>query len=402
MVESIEQTLPGPATYVPEPFDGLPPIFGEDEPGQRRRFTRHRPTGSPRRRKSKDDADEPRDEDASVDAEPAVAPIPAPAPPVVVVPEPAPVPVALPPVVLVPEPAPVPVALPPVVLVPEPAPVPVPLPPVVLVPEPAPVPAPAPPPAAQSVPLPAPLPAQLPRSRRARSAAPKPPAHVASPRSVVRVADDPGLPSYVPEPFDPRDVANLAARVTAPTGIIYPAKRRRFGVLEALLLAAVLVTGFFTWRQLGKDSTTHSAAKTTVLYSSHAAHFAARFPNAPIELAEHKKLGSRSLTLHGAGDQSSKLLIESLDIWPGVPKSQIRAGLKAFGQIMARESSLTLKSQRPATFRGHPAQVGQFWTMDGTPFTVVVVFYSGRRCYLLGGPTGATFDALKKSFAPVA
>jgi hypothetical protein len=216
------------------------------------------------------------------------------------------------------------------------------------------------------------------------------------------MADYPGLRTYDPDPFDPRETANLATRVTAPIGMIYPTKRRnRSGTSAAFLLVALLVAGFFAWRQFG-DSTAKDAASPQFLYRSRTAHFVASFPNAATEVTLKTKFRGGSVTVHAAGDQTSKLGVETLQFSSAVGQRQIRTSLRILVRDLEDGPSLTLKSQRPTVFRGHPAQAGQFWAMDGTPFSALAIYYNSRRFYILIGPTGDTFDAMRTSFVPLA
>ncbi|MDT7551301.1 MAG: hypothetical protein QOE84_3695, partial [Actinomycetota bacterium] len=154
MGESIEQTLPGPATYVPEPFAGLPTVFSDADSASRGKFALHRPRAG-RRRTPKPETPEPPFEDVVRAETPESLPVAeAPAAPVPMpMPVPDPVPVAVTEVPPPPPPAPPPPPPAPPPHLPPPTPVHVPV-SIAQVVELAPAPPAPPPPAPVHVPLP--------------------------------------------------------------------------------------------------------------------------------------------------------------------------------------------------------------------------------------------------------
>jgi hypothetical protein len=343
--------------------------------------------------------------------------------PVAVMPEPEPEPeivLAAPepePVAVMPEPEPEPeiVLAPPepepVAVMPEPEPEPVvempePVPPVTIV-EPAPPVVVAPAPAVQ-----APRPAPSPKAPAASSRFPRFPARPADTQSAparqalaVPILPPPGLVTYVPDPFEPTQQDGSRGPVTVDGvlrlghAVVLP-QQRRSGARAAvvLLLVAFLGAGFFAWRQLRHDGASAAATTPTVAYRSKLGHFAARFPSMPTEFTSRDRIGKNRLTIRAAGDSTARVVVESIDVAPSLPKAEVGRAGRDLIRGLADQSSLTLKSQRRTTFRGHSAQVAQFWAMDGTPITVLATAYSGRQLFVIMGPTGEGFAALEKSF----
>jgi hypothetical protein len=176
-------------------------------------------------------------------------------------------------------------------------------------------------------------------------------------------------------------------------GVVYPKQRTGRGVWVALLLIVAAVAGFIGWRVVHPGARSQSG----VAYTSAAGHFSARFPAQPVEMSRSERDGATRLTMHLAvvvGQGSvGEMRIDG-------PVGKHAAALAQRMAASVGSNQITLSSVKHLTFHGMPAIQGNYLQADtGELATVLIASRSKRTMYLVLGLTGATFDALKESFA---
>jgi hypothetical protein len=227
-----------------------------------------------------------------------------------------------------------------------------------------------------------------------------------APRRFTDVGPAPA--TYVPEPYDPRDAGtpdapaahidgSTLALLMAQHGAVYPAQRRGRGGVVTLLVVLALAAGFFGWRTLrGSDS----GSARHVAYTSAAGHFRAQFPEQPSEVSIVQRLGRNTLSVHGAGVPQQLAVLEA-DIAGPLPRHPLGLATGMESNVDSG-AGITRIRMRSLTFAGHPARQVECLDQDGTPLTLLFVVYGPRRLYLLFGPTGGDFEALRDSFVATA
>jgi hypothetical protein len=200
--------------------------------------------------------------------------------------------------------------------------------------------------------------------------------------------------TYVPVAYDPRLAPASVAGSPGHIGLVYPKARTGRGVWVVLLLLVASVVGFFGWRAVH----TGAAAEPGVAYTSPTGHFSARFPSQPTANDQPMHEGRYTGTVHVAG-VPGQAFVASFDFSEPVPGGAESFDRRAFAHF-TKTSDAPITGIRRLTFAGSPAQQGNVISpRTNELYTALIVAASPHRLYLLMGLTGATFDALKASFA---
>jgi hypothetical protein len=251
----------------------------------------------------------------------------------------------------------------------------------------------------------APAPAAPERSVRPAPAPRAPEPAAPSEPAAAPLGADPGpaanLPGYRPEPYDPRTAGAVlqATDILQLYGVVLPRRRNRAArVALAVLLAILVGTGYYAWRQFAH----HAPNGGPVTYTSATGRFSARFPTAPTASTQIHHFGAHARWVTQlAADPDDHLAVAAVRITPAPTERQLAAALPGLSRGLAGDGTLILANQHRTAFRGQPALTGEFWAADGSTVSFLAVSYGDGQLYLLLAPSGASFTQLEGSFQPL-